>query len=244
MKIELDVIRKRNLLIWSQTRFRCATKSWRKSSCTVKILCFFSFQYSFFWVSIMSIFPWIDIILLETKNSRSSFQDLSLISWKKLHKIYCWWILTSTWFEHATFWSGVSRATVAPRIPGENRAVRLKDRVFFLPVFTFLSLKCVYLSLNWRGFSWNKEIPIKFPGRLLNSLQKTTQILRLANIDFDVIRTLNLQRIEPYCYTFVFFSFQQPFFVFLKIVDLSLKWGTFTWKTNPEKVSRPFLNFF
>ena len=33
-------------------------------------------------------------------------------------------------------------------------------------------------------------------------------------IDFDVIRTRNLQRIEPYGYIFVFFSFQQPFFVF------------------------------
>ena len=152
--------------------------------------------------------------------------------------------MTSTWFAHTTFWSGVRRATVAPRILGENLAVRLKDRFFFPSSIHFFEFQLCNPFLNWRSSTWNKKIPIKFPGRFLNFLQKTTQILRLENIDFDVIRTLNLQRIEPYGYTFVFFSFQQPFFEFLKIVDLSLKWGTFTWKTNPEKVSRPFVNFF
>ena len=33
------------------------------------------------------------------------------------HKHHIWKGLTPTWFEHATFWSGVRRATVAPRGP-------------------------------------------------------------------------------------------------------------------------------
>ena len=63
----------------------------------------------------------------------------------------------------------------------------------------------------------------------------------LANIDLDGIRTRNLQRLEPYGYAFRLFSFQQPFFCVLEGVNFSLKWGTFTWKTNPRKVSRLFL---
>ena len=65
--IDFDVIRTRNLLIWSQTRYRCATKSCKELSRTVKRSGFFTFQYFFFWVSNVSIFPWIDVVLLETK---------------------------------------------------------------------------------------------------------------------------------------------------------------------------------
>ena len=42
-------------------------------------------------------------------------------SWRKEKETLCWrneiskCELTPTWFEHATFWSGVRRATVAPR---------------------------------------------------------------------------------------------------------------------------------
>ena len=171
----------------------------------------------------------------------------------------------------------------------------------FLPVFIFLSFKYVYLSLIWRSFTWNKKIPIKFPGLFLNLLKKirknnvgghclrrdsntlpliwsqtlyrcttksctdmsrtvirsdlffpafifcvsrvsifpwievvlieakipikfsgpliswkTTQFLRLANTELDVIWTSNLQRLEPYGYFSGFSSFQQPFFVFEK----------------------------
>ena len=141
--IDLDVILTRNILMWSQTRYLCDKKSFKESSHTVMPLCFFSFQQLFyvFW----KCYFFLEMRYFHRKNkSPKSFQAFSW-NFLKNYKLQSRWKLTSMWFEHATFWSGVRRAIVAPRSPRENRAVRLKNWVFFLPVFIFLWFKCVYL---------------------------------------------------------------------------------------------------
>ena len=82
--------------------------------------------------------------------SPKSFQAFSW-NFLKNYKLQSRWKLTSMWFEHATFWSGVRRAIVAPRSPGENWAVRLKDRVFSFQ-FLFVCL------LNVSMFPWTDEV--------------------------------------------------------------------------------------
>ena len=53
--------------------------------------------------------------------------------------------MTPTWFEHATFWSGVRRATVAPRSPclccGDNTGIHMEYR------FQAVILNCFILQL-------------------------------------------------------------------------------------------------
>ena len=174
--------------------------------------------------------------------SPKSFQAFSR-NFLKNYKLQSRWKLTSMWFEHATFWSGVRSAIVAPRSPVANWAVRFKDRVFFLPVFFCLSFECVYVSLNWRGFTKNKKIPIKFSRLFLIFLKKTSQILRLANIDFDVIRTRNLQRIEPYGYTVVFFFLPATIFCALKLLIYPWNEVLLLEKQIPKKFPGLFWNF-
>ena len=59
------------------------------------------------------------IVTVGTNRATCSLTD----SWVKWH-LYCfyrtsvgkkWELMTLTWFEHATFWSGVRRATIAPQ---------------------------------------------------------------------------------------------------------------------------------
>ena len=62
--------------------------------------------------------------------------------------------LTPTWFEHATFWSGVRRATVAPRShvgQGLTRHLwihfsKAKNFVRFFPFFKLFSLEIIAFS--------------------------------------------------------------------------------------------------
>ena len=75
----------RNLLIWSPTRYRYHTMSCKQASRTVKISGFLSFRYSFFWVTNMSIFPWNDVVLLETKKIPIKLTGPFLNFLKKVH---------------------------------------------------------------------------------------------------------------------------------------------------------------
>ena len=58
--------------------------------------------------------------------------------------------MTPTWFEHATFWSGVRRATVAPR----SRCMNPKLSVFY---FDNTNYYRVFNWLNWLNSSCSRE---------------------------------------------------------------------------------------
>ena len=58
--------------------------------------------------------------------------------------------MTPTWFEHATFWSGVRRATVAPR----SRCMNPKLSVFY---FVNTNYYRVFNWLNWLNSSCSRE---------------------------------------------------------------------------------------
>ena len=150
--IDLNVIRTRNLLIWSQTRYYCATKSWKESSRTVK---------------------------------RS---------------------------------------------------------VFFLSIFIFLSYNFVYLSLNCFSFTWNKKIPIKFPGPFLNFLKNYT--ISEAG-EHWTRRDSNKQPSKTRAIRLILWGFFLPATIFCvwKVLIFSLKWGILLEKQIPRKFPDLFWNF-
>ena len=160
MEIDLDVIRTRNLLIWSQTRNRCATNSWRYSSRTVERLGCFSFQYSFFLLLNVPIFPWIVTVLLETNKILIKLAGLFLNFLKKNNtnsNVSGYWLRRDSNTEPSDLESDA--------LPLRHELLEIfepygwKIGFFFLPVFIFSSFSCVYFSLNWHSFTWNQKNP-------------------------------------------------------------------------------------
>ena len=148
--------------------------------------------------------------------------------------------MTSTGFEHATFWSGVRQATVAPQCPAKKRAVRLKIGFFsfqcsffwvsngsIIPGIDVVLLESkksrssfqAFSLISWKNYA-NSKAGEHWPRRDSNTQPSKTRAIRL-------------------CLSVVFLP--TTIFCVLEGVNFSLKWGTFTWKTNPRKISRLFL---
>ena len=74
-----------------------------------------------------------------------------------------WKSVTPTWFEHATFWSGVRRATVAPRSLGNEDWTNM--------IYTILEIfKRQLLSFSWNIDFWiYKRLNLVAPSRLLGA---------------------------------------------------------------------------
>ena len=78
------------------------------------------------------------------------------------------WELNPTWIEHATFWSGVRRATIAPRIHGCEVNQMSKSNISFLlfPAKTSVAKILwnqmrVFAKFNWKFFC--RRLPSVFP---------------------------------------------------------------------------------
>ena len=154
----------------------------QKSSRTVIRSVFFFTAFIFVFQECLS---FLEMTYFNLKNkSRLSFQTLSLISWKN-YKVFS---VGGNWLRRDSNTQPSDLESVTLPLHYEvlyrnepylcatkssktsSRTVR--DRFFFLPVLIFSSFICVYFPLNWPSFTWNKKIPIKFPGPFLNLLKK------------------------------------------------------------------------
>ena len=116
-------------------------------------LCVFFLPAIIFCVLKLLIYPWNEVLLLEKQIPRKFPVFFSKLLKKQLDSS-----VGGNWPRRdSNTQPGVRRATVAPRSPAKSQAVRLKYRVFFPSSIHFLSFKYVYLSLNWRSFTWNQK---------------------------------------------------------------------------------------
>ena len=97
----------------------------------------------------MSIFPWIDLVLLETKKSRSSFQALSLISWKN----YTFFSVGGNWLRCDSNMKPSDLASDA--LPLRHEVLQKSSRtvirsVFFFTAFIFVFQECLsFLEMTY-----------------------------------------------------------------------------------------------
>ena len=112
---------------------------------------------------------------------------------------------------------------------------------FFPSSNIFLCFKSVIFSLKWGTFT-EKTNPQKvsrpFPKFFKN--YKLQSRWKLTSMWFE---HATFKESSHTVISLCFFPSSNHFLCFI-FVDLTLKWGTLTWKTNPEKVSRPFLKLF
>ena len=99
---DLDVIWTRTLLIWSQTRYHCATRP-----CITR--------FSLYFYQCLATQKRLNYILINVKLNSCSQAESDTEGWDTLSFFHTLISLTLTWFEHAPFWSGVRRATIAPQ---------------------------------------------------------------------------------------------------------------------------------
>ncbi len=113
--------------------------------------------------------------------------------------------LTPTWFEHATFWSGVRRATVAPRSPAwccrdTKETILLQRSLSVLyealkggscapPLWNFIpfSLLCYTCSLLLLSIfvSLPSHFSLTLSGSFLNFLHSHEHLLFLSNLPME-----------------------------------------------------------
>ena len=114
------------------------------------------------------------------------------------------WELNPTWIEHATFWSGVRRATIAPRI---HLSVSCSE--FYL-LWLIFQINPFVLSFLEQDKITSSVAPLKIRGRERGTLDHPTNPNSLGAKS----GTIQLTPCLPYCFHFTLRFRLQLFYIF------------------------------